>query len=310
MPVNKILICIVFMSTLVIANSAISGSKFTESEIRQKITNILSQRDPVDTPDWWRSLGPEATNVIISMHKTSRNTYHKIRLLQALAWFDDPVAAEYIKEQIRTSDNNVIKGAGIKTLGISQGEKELDYITNYLNDQDQQLRYAAAQTLKRMMQDYKSQKASMALDEYKKKEKTSWIIDKLNHEAVPSLVYEADKNQKTDDYWRGFWIVPDGKGLLTENAFLLLEFTKTGELIGTLTLDAEKTIANKTNGGKRIYSLTGKKDISGGVTGTLKRNEKGKKENLTFRGSFQRKPGVELVQLQIEELFATLIMRR
>src|SRR5436305_8117694 len=101
-----------------------AGADSSTDAIQHQIESVLAQRHPTDTPEWWRSLGPPAPAVIISMYQNTSHIYHRLRLLGALAWFDDPVAVDFLKKQAESSGDDVVVSAAIKSVGISQGAKE------------------------------------------------------------------------------------------------------------------------------------------------------------------------------------------
>ena len=153
-----------------------------EEEIQKNIQIVLEQRHPVDTPKWWRSLGSQAPKVIISMYETTDSTYQRIRLVQGLSWFDDSTATEFLKKQIQTNKESIIKRAAIKTIGLSQGEKEIDFIAEFLKNPDPPMRLAAAQTLQRMEKELSSAKAKTLLDQFKTEEKTPWLLTRMEEQ--------------------------------------------------------------------------------------------------------------------------------
>jgi hypothetical protein len=124
-----------------------SAQTRTDAELEQAIQDVIIQRHPTDTPEWWRELGPEAPRVIIGMAEKAPRLYQRLRLVEALGWFDDQRAVEYLKRQADSASNGVIRNAAVKAIGNSQGAKELEFVSKFLKHSDPQTRKAAAQAV-------------------------------------------------------------------------------------------------------------------------------------------------------------------
>jgi hypothetical protein len=199
--------------------AGLSGTRqawaLTNDEVKAQIEEVLMERHPSDTPDWWRSLGSNTPGVIISMYERTSYTYKRVRLLQGLAWFDVPEAVEFLKRQAESTEDSVIRNVSIRSIGFSQGKKETDFIAKFLNSQDPQTRYAAADTLQKLNDPH----ASEVLEKYLKQEKTPWIAPKLKGElpkpALPLTPVGSSEDRLAPEFageWSGFWIVPKGAG--------------------------------------------------------------------------------------------------
>lgn len=186
----------------------------TEAEIEQAIQDVLSQRHPEDTPAWWRSLGKDAPTVIIRMYEKSTDIYHKLRLVQALAWFDDPQSVEFVKTQATSTEFGVVRNAAVKTVGISKGAEEIEFISKFLSHNDIQTRVAAAEALKRMG----DARADAKVNAYLEKEKAPWVGQKLRGNiqttrAQPVVVESSESRnfwKQSLGSWRGFLVSSEG----------------------------------------------------------------------------------------------------
>ena len=166
---------------------------WSEGEIRTAIEATLKIRHPDETGDWWRSLGVNTPAIIISMFKEDNNIYRQIRLVDALAWFDNPTTVEFLKEQATHHDNNIVRRAANRSIGISQGVKEKAFLKRGLESSDPRTRLATAKLLNDLM----DPAADRIVKEFLKTEKTNWISTTLK-ERVPrkanKLIIEGKKN--------------------------------------------------------------------------------------------------------------------
>ncbi|PIR93238.1 hypothetical protein COT99_01805, partial [Candidatus Falkowbacteria bacterium CG10_big_fil_rev_8_21_14_0_10_43_10] len=162
-----------FLLVLISMLSSTVQASMTEEKLEEIIQFKISERHPTDTPDWWKRLGPDAPKVIMSMYGRTKKTYEQIRLLSALAWYDDAAALEFIKAQTQAATNETVRSAGIRTMGFSQGAKEADFIAKYLSHADPQTRLTAAKTLKRIDAAAADQPIKDHLEKWKKSEKTA-----------------------------------------------------------------------------------------------------------------------------------------
>src|SRR5690606_22072854 len=104
----------------------------------QRIRQVLMERHPTDGRDWWRALGPETPDVILSLYPETRNVNHRVRLVQALTWFPEhDGAARFLKEQAEAKANNpVLRRAAVKSVAISRGEREVEFLSKFLKEED------------------------------------------------------------------------------------------------------------------------------------------------------------------------------
>jgi hypothetical protein len=296
----------------------------TEAEIREQVTAVISQRHPKDSPDWWRGLGPQAPRILIRMHDETDRASHKLRLLQGLAWFDDPAATDFLKQQARSSSNAVTRAASVRTLGLSQGEKELPFLVEMLKDADPDIRFAAAEAVSRVS----GPKAQGALEKYRAEEKVPWVLSKLKGElprpGAPAPFKQPGEGLSPDfeGTWKGFWISPKAPhGLGSDEAVFTLSIDASGKLSGDLSIAAKPK--------RKTYKLGGVTGKGSRVLGTLldpspKRNaaplagpsprptEPSASEELAFEAELlpPQAGGVQLLQLRAARTGATLIVRK
>ena len=206
-----------------------SGWTSAEGEIEEAVGEAIRQRHPEETGDWWRALGPGAPRVIITMYAEEKQSYHRVRLIEGLAWFPDvPEAVEFLRGQAVGAGPTVMRQSAIRSLGISQGAGAVALIAKCLADQDAQIRLVAAQTLRKIP----GAEARAALNRYLSGEKAEWVVAKLRAEelssssrsqggaSAPRLTGEADLSGT----WRGVWLSPRAKeaGFSTAAATLKL----------------------------------------------------------------------------------------
>lgn len=208
------LIFALFLS-LSLSLSSSAWSK-TEAEIEQAIQDVLAQRHPEDTPDWWRSLGRETPTIIIRMFEKSTDVYHKLRLVQALAWFDEPQAVDFVKTQAQSTEYGVIRNAAVKTVGVSRGKEEIDFISKFLSHSDIQTRFAAAEALKRIGDPM----AEAKVNDYLQKEKAPWVAQKLKGQLkTPRGRLAVAESSESRNFWKsslgtwkGYLVTAEGVG--------------------------------------------------------------------------------------------------
>lgn len=195
----------------------------TDSEIEEKIQDTLSQIHPTDTPEWWRALGAKAPKIIIEMQKKVNTTYQKLRLVEALAWFEgDKDAKEFLKNEVN-NEEDVIRNAAIKSLGRSQGASEVSTISKFLKHRDPQTRVAAAETL-RAIEDPEAKKV---FSEYLKEEKSTWIVNRIQGVTPTSKPFKANIKSALQNFvgiWNGYWIRPKDKSLDVVSDMIRVEF--------------------------------------------------------------------------------------
>jgi hypothetical protein len=232
---------------------AISLAQADEGAIRAQIQEVLVQRHPSESEDWWRGLGSETPGLIIGMYQSSNNTLHQIHLLQGLSAFhDDSRAAEFLRGETK-SGTSVIRGAALGALGASQGEKALDTLALGLKNPDVQTRFAAAKAIHRLG----GRAAKETLENYLKSERVDWISSRVLADERPVGLKPVDraspeplKEPSPEDFagsWKGYWIVPE---LGQKPEIVSAAATATIRVVGK-----EREIEGELTTGGRHYSL-------------------------------------------------------
>lgn len=160
---------------LLIGQSAYST---TDEEIREKIHDTIKVRHPVDQPEWWRSLGSQAPHVIISMYNETSSTYEKIRLIEALAWFDDPAAVSFLKGVYEKSGNAILKEAALKSIAVSQNSNEQEFIDKGMKRSSSKAKVRIARAMERSGDPEKAR----LVDGILKNEKDPWVINQVREQ--------------------------------------------------------------------------------------------------------------------------------
>ncbi len=168
-----LLSCLLLLSSFALA---------TPETIRDWVNETVRQRHPLDKPEDWRKLGPEAPGVIMELYRTSKSTYHQLRLLQGLAWFHDPAALAFLKEVAEKSDQkSVLRAAAVRSVGSSAGEAEAEFLQRFLENDDPDTRVAAALSLRGL----KGAEAQASLDAFRKRERLPWVLQKAEGKPLP-----------------------------------------------------------------------------------------------------------------------------
>lgn len=212
----------------------------TEAEIRTAIEDAIAVRHPKDTLEWWRSLGPQTPKILIQMYSSSSHIYHRMRLLQALAAFDDPDAVAFLKQEASKTPDDVIRNAAIRAVGVSQGGKEREWLASQLEHSDPNTRIAAFEALRSSGDSLSRDLANRHLQ----KEKTDWARGKMKGES-PSLPAKLPVVGSTEDRirgdiegkWRGVWMGPEWQRpgeVRAERVELELLPLETGSIRGSL----------------------------------------------------------------------------
>lgn len=184
----------------------------TEAEIRTAIEDAIAVRHPKDTLEWWRGLGPQTPKILIQMYTSTSHIYHRMRLLQALAAFDDPEAVAFLKQEASKTPDDVIRNAAIRAVGVSQGGKEREWLASQLDHTDPNTRIAAFEALRASGDPQSRELANRHLQ----REKTDWARGKMKGEA-PALpaklpVVGSSEDRLRGDIegkWRGVWMGPE-----------------------------------------------------------------------------------------------------
>jgi hypothetical protein len=165
----------------------------SEEEIGLQIQTVISMRHPTDTGSWWKSLGPEAPHVIISMYQKTDTIYQQIRLLDALAWYDSSESALFLKQVVEKSKNQTIKDAALHSLVRSQGLKEKEYITDTLDHGSLESRISVAKALS----EQNEPEASQIVERYLETEKVSWAASKVQSHRLSVRQRRQEKGRSS-----------------------------------------------------------------------------------------------------------------
>ena len=152
----------------------------TDRQMRRAIQDVLSQRHPTEGEAWWRALGKNAPKVVTAMFKETEALYQKLRLVEALGYFDDPDAVKFLKSLFMSTTNSVVRQSVLRSLAMSQKMKEESFLTEALSDSDPHTRLAAALALRGTGEP----NALTIVDNYKKGEKTAWVLTRLNAKPI------------------------------------------------------------------------------------------------------------------------------
>jgi hypothetical protein len=162
------------------------------SELEARILEMIHQVHPTDTVTDWQSLGEQAPEAIISLYAQSSRTYEKIRLLGGLAWFpENSHAVEFLKQKAQKDSNVNVQEMAIRSLGISQGTKEIDFLTEKLSHENPRIRATSGLALCNQS-DAQSQ---ALLDRFLNEEKVNWVVKKVGSCRTTQL----NKKQKASE---------------------------------------------------------------------------------------------------------------
>ena len=155
---------------------------YASEDLEAKIRQELKTRHPENGAAWWKALGPLASVVILKLYKESDHTYEKLRLLEALSWFDDEAGTELLKATADRSQNGTFRNTALRSLARSQGVKEAEYIAGYMEHADPRTRLAAAKALKSILENDKlaAQAIAPKLEHFRKSERTPWVLIDLD----------------------------------------------------------------------------------------------------------------------------------
>ncbi|MEK6706714.1 MAG: HEAT repeat domain-containing protein [Bdellovibrionota bacterium] len=285
----------------------------TDSEIEESIRDVLAQRHPTDTPEWWRVLGPSAPGIIVKLYENTSHTYHRVRLIEALGWFNDRAASEFIKQQAERTGDDVIRNAAIRSIGASRGTQDVEFISKFLGHKDPQTRLTAAEALRRIG----DQNANKVLEKYMAEEKASWIVAKLKGEPpvprakLPVVSTSEDKadlsfSRDFSGTWKGYFIAPKAAAstaLVSDEAVMTLHIENTTVLGGELLVKRKKQSQKFS-----IQKTTGK---AARISGTLvKRISNTNSMELAFDAELVRHPGVLLLTGRISRLPGVFVLKR
>jgi len=151
----------------------------TDAELQQEVEAMISLRHPpreAGSGAWWHSLGPHAAGVIRQMLSQNRPISEKIRLIEALSYFNDGESAEFLKKLYREGKSQVVQDAAVKALAASQGGKEAKFLESALGKSSSHLKIRVAQVM-----DDRGDRASVQFVErlMKKEKANSQILAKI-----------------------------------------------------------------------------------------------------------------------------------
>ena len=222
----------------------------SEEEIRTAIEETLLQRHPTDTLEWWRTLGPMAPKVIISVYESKSHIAHRIKLLQGLSAFDTSESVEFLKKQAQAASDDVIRTTSVKGVGVAAGARESEFLSKYLHHEDPQTRLTAAQALAAAAAQGDARARSM-LEQFRREEKNSMVLARLANQlpgptAVlkPVSTSEDQLSPELAGEWTGLWIKPQKKarkGVLAEELVLRLRREGANDLKGDVLLSSPRT---------------------------------------------------------------------
>jgi hypothetical protein len=167
---------------------------YSDQEMIQQIQNTIAQRHPEDNASWWRSLGERAPDVIMGMYKSSTHIYYRIRLIEALGWFNRADVSSFLKEVAANESNRVLQNAAIRAVAKSQGMKEKEFFNQYLNHTDPVVRSETAKSISLLHDKNGDEMVGQFLSD----EKTPWVVSRVkahrSHLAThQSIVHKKSK---------------------------------------------------------------------------------------------------------------------
>ncbi len=291
----------------------------TDREIEQAISQLLVERHPNDTPDWWRGLGPQAPRVIIAMAERADDLYQRVRLVAALAHFPENArAVEYLREQAESTPEPVLREKAVRAIGISQGPKELDFLGKFLAHPDPQTRLAAAEALRGM----DDAAAEARLEEYLKTEKAPFIAQRVRREKVRArpmvpVASTADRaNPAFAGVWKGVLVHPEGaEGMAARPVTLDIRIEGPAQLGVTLVLPPASAARKGSPEGRetrtRFLEATGTRSLlAGKLPGDALGTALKSGGPLALSGELREQAGQQVLELSLPSHAATILLRK
>lgn len=232
MNLKKILIALL----LVIMIPAQAPVQASEESIRAAIQNQINQRHPSLPSGFWEGLGTAAIPVIKQMYAESTSANEKTFLIDGLGHFDDPSVGAFLENEVKSTQNEVLKKKLLSAVIQSEGEAAFDFVEPYLKDSDGHIRLSVARGLMAYEQNEKIKKR---IAEFKANEKSSWVLADLKKsgpaEALQKTRKQVEANPAKDSVkpvaavktvpplpeknWAGIW----RGSYVTENKMILVE---------------------------------------------------------------------------------------
>jgi hypothetical protein len=147
-----------------------------EESIRSSIQNQINQRHPSLPSGFWEGLGTAAIPVIKQMYAESTSANEKTFLIDGLGHFDDPSVAAFLENEVKATQNEVLRKKLLSAVIQSEGERAFEFVEPYLKDSDGHIRLSVARGL---MAHEQNEKIKKRMAEFKAKEKSSWVLADL-----------------------------------------------------------------------------------------------------------------------------------
>jgi hypothetical protein len=312
----------------VLAATCFSVFAAESSLLEEVIKEKISERHPTDTPSWWRSLGSEAPKVMISLYDQESGIYQRLRLVEALGWFNDPEAIAFLKKQSENASQDVIRNGAIRAVGNAAGASEVEFIGKFLDHEDPQTRVAAGQALRK----FSDPQAVALLRKFYDKESLPWVKDRVRDTAAiasraqgPLLRIESKSpvvlSAGLGGSWKGILVLPS----LRDSSLLRVETSAKTRIEGTTSLKGEVTFqlpavvlgAMPTPGpGMRTITLelsqvSGKdRHVSGWLKGDVLKEWGAKDDSVHFEAELEVRGDAQILKIESREILLNLIFRR
>lgn len=121
------------------------ANTFLQDQITERLRRIHGVDNPRET---WRALGPEAPAVMIAMFKKSDVHMDRLRLLEAIGFFEDPVAHRFIKDELKSNSSSLERSACLRGLSNAGDADSIKIIQEFTNDSDLNVRKEASRLIK------------------------------------------------------------------------------------------------------------------------------------------------------------------
>lgn len=167
-----------------------------EEDLEQKIRAILSQRHPQaqGSAQLWSELQAPPDQIVataIQMAQRSGSAMEKSRLLEVIAHYDTPEAAEFLRDAARQTENSsVIRQIALRSLGTQlarqEDPKSLEVLEQHLESNDAQLKLSAAMGMERARANTSVQhRVAPLLEAFRKSKNTpAWVLKSLERSAA------------------------------------------------------------------------------------------------------------------------------